>query len=83
LTQKVSPLEALPQDEGQVQRVLTSDLRRLGQRSGIVPLNGHCTLLCNSIGNTRAVFDVARQLAAGSINVITSGFANSGHKAGV
>jgi hypothetical protein len=55
----------------------------LGDGGGVVPLNGHCTLLCNSIGNARAVFNVTRQLSAGSINVISPGFTDSGHKPSV
>jgi hypothetical protein len=47
-----------------------------------VPLDGHRTLLGNSIGNTCAVFDVTRQLAAGRIYVVTPGFANRGDKPG-
>jgi hypothetical protein len=39
--------------------------------------------LGDSIDNARAVFHVACQLSAGSVNVITSGFAHSGHKPGV
>ena len=61
---------------------VTSDLRRVACRRTSVPLDGHRTLLGNSIGNTCAVFDVTRQLAAGRINIVAPGFANRCDKPG-
>jgi hypothetical protein len=62
---------------------VTSGLSRLSDGCSIVPLDGHCTLLCNSIGNTRSVFDVSGQLSASCINVIAPGFTDSGYKPGI
>ena len=63
-------------------QAVTSDLGRVAAWRASVPLDGHRTLLGNSIGNTCAVSDVTRQLAAGRINVVAPGFAYRGDKPG-
>ena len=46
----------------------------------ICPLYRDSPLLGNAMGHTGSVLDIPRQLAASSVDVITPGFANGGHK---